>query len=58
MLYTTGNNDPGMIFILGPFLSYEEAMQKIRDEDFDLLNQYVYVLTPAHRLISVESDDL
>lgn len=50
----------GQIFRFGPFLSYEEAMQNIRDarEDFDLHNQYVYILTPDHRLISVESDDL
>jgi len=51
----------GEICRSGPFLSYEEAMANIRllnGKDFDLNEQFVYIVTPDHRLILIESDDL
>ena len=55
----------GEIYKSGPFLSFEEAMDYIRkhsnkelDCEFDLDEEYVYILTPDHRLIPVTSDDI
>ena len=55
----------GEIYKCGPFLSFEEAMDYIRkhstgeiNREFDLDDQYVYILTPDHRLMPVVSDDL
>jgi hypothetical protein len=54
----------GEIYKCGPFLSYEEAVDYVRkalkeeEFDFDLDEQYVYVLTPDHRLIDVTLDDI
>jgi hypothetical protein len=52
----------GEIYKSGPFLSYEEAVDYVRkalkEEEFDLDEQYVYVLTPDHRLIDVTLDDI
>ena len=50
----------GEIYNCGPFVSDSEAMDYIRGHsgEFDLDEQYVYILTPDHRLISVTSDDL
>lgn len=55
----------GEIYKCGPFVSYNEAMDYIREHstgemnrEFDLDEEYVYILTPDHRLMSVSSDDL
>ena len=54
----------GEIYKCGPFLSHNEAMDYIRENstgdypEFDLDDEYVYVLTPDHRLLPVGSDDL
>jgi hypothetical protein len=55
----------GEICKCGPFLSHEEAIDYIREHstgeinlEFDLDEEYVYVLTPDHRMISVESEDV
>lgn len=55
----------GEIFKCGPFLSFEEAIDYIRKHsdkkfncEFDLDEEYVYILTPDHRLMPVSSDDL
>jgi hypothetical protein len=54
----------GEIYKCGPFLNYNEAMDYIREHstgemnEFDLDEEYVYILTPDHRLMSVSSDDL
>jgi hypothetical protein len=55
----------GEIYKCGPFLTYEESMEYIRkhstgdmNREFDLNEQYVYIMTPDHRLISVSSDDV
>jgi hypothetical protein len=54
----------GEIYKSGPFLSYDEAVDYVRkalkeeELEFDLDEQYVYVLTPDHRLIDVELDDI
>lgn len=55
----------GEIYKCGPFLNYNEAMDYIRkhsageiNREFDLDEEYVYVLTPDHRMIPVSSDDL
>jgi hypothetical protein len=55
----------GEIYKCGPFLSHNEAMDYIREHstgetnrEFDLDDEYVYVLTPDHRLLPVGSDDL
>jgi hypothetical protein len=57
----SGGGSPDDISKYGPFLSYEEAMEHIRqfnDEDFDFDNQHIYIMTPDHRLIEIYSDDL
>lgn len=55
----------GEIYKCGPFLNFNEAMDYIRKHsseefnfEFDLDEEYVYILTPDHRLMSVSSDDL
>lgn len=50
----------GEIDNFGPFASDNEAMDYIRkhSSEFYLDEQYVYILTPDHRLISVTADDL
>lgn len=55
----------GEIYKCGPFLSYEEAMDYIRkhsseelNAEFDLDEEYVYTMTPDHRLISIKSEDV
>ena len=50
----------GEIYNCGTFVSENEAMDCIRknSSEFDLDEQYVYILTPDHRLISVSSDDI
>lgn len=55
----------GKIYNCGPFLNYNEAMDYIREHstgemnrEFDLDEEYVYIMTPDHRMLSVESDDL
>ena len=50
----------GEIYNCGPFASESEAVDYIRGHsgEFDLDEQYVYILTPDHRLISITSDDL
>jgi len=67
-----GQSFTGEICDEGPFSSYEEAMNFIRnvgggdddDDDgdygdkFDLDNQYVYIMTPDHKLIHISSYDI
>ena len=67
-----GQSFTGEICDEGPFTSYEEAMNFIRnagggdddDDDgdygdkFDLDNQYVYIMTPEHKLIHISSYDV
>jgi hypothetical protein len=51
----------GEICQRGPFASYEEAISNIRllnGKDFVLDEQYVYILTPDHKLISIDSETL
>jgi hypothetical protein len=54
----------GEIYKCGPFLSYNEVMDYIRkhsseiNREFDLDTEYVYIMTPDHRLLPVEADDL
>ena len=52
----------GDICTSGPLLSYEEAVDYVRkalkEGELDLDEQYVYVLTPDHRLIDVTLDDI
>ena len=55
----------GEIYKRGPFLSFEEAMDYIRKDSSEEINrefyldeEYVYILTPDHRLMPVSSDDL
>lgn len=51
----------GEIYKCGPFLNYEEAMDYIRKfagKEFNLDEQYVYIMTPDHRLISMTEDDV
>lgn len=55
----------GEIYKCGPFLSFEETIDYIRQHsgkesnaEFDLDEEYVYILTPDHRLMPVSSDDI
>ena len=55
----------GEIYKSGPFLSFEEAMDYIRKHsnkelncEFNLDEEYVYIMTPDHRLMLVTSDDI
>lgn len=55
----------GEIYRCGPFLSQEEAIEYIREHstgeinrEFDLDEEYVYILAPDHRMILVGSEDL
>jgi DNA-binding transcriptional regulator LsrR (DeoR family) len=55
----------GEIYKCGPFLNYNETMDYIRkhatgdmNREFDLDEEYVYIMTPDHCLISVSLDDL
>jgi len=62
--YSVVYSADGEIYKSGPFLSYEEAMDYIRKHsgeincEFDLDEEYVYIMTPDHRLISIESEDV
>jgi len=51
------------IFKIGPFDSEEAAWEWLKDEkkrkaEFDIGCQFVYILTPDHRMIEVTSSDL
>ena len=52
----------GEIYKSGPFLSYDEAVDYVRkalkEEEFDLDEEYVYIMTPDHRLMPVSSEDI
>ena len=51
----------GEICQRGPFASYEEAISNIRllnGKDFVLDEQYVYIVTPDHKLMSIDSETL
>jgi hypothetical protein len=55
----------GEIYKSGPFLSFEETMDYIRKHsnkefncEFDLDEEYVYIMTPDHRLMPVSSEDI
>ena len=70
-LYSVLYTHEGQIHYCGPFVSDSEAMDYIRkhfgemnrefdldEQEFDLDEQYVYILTPDHRLMAVSLDDL
>lgn len=49
----------GEIYRVGPFVDYEKAIAYLKSNDeVDIEEQYVYVMTPDHRLLQVYSEDL
>ena len=59
ILYTVD----GQIFKLGPFDNEDKAMEAAQkaqasDEDFDIRDQRVYILSPSHNMTELSMGDL
>lgn len=61
-MYSILYESQGMIFKIGPFDTEEEAMEGARsaaaNEEFDIDDQNVYLMTPEHALLDISAEDL